>query len=518
MNFDQFPIVVTAGAADAPVSVDARPMRTYRPGGMEIAGERRVQALAFCNPLTTIQYIRRVCKGAARSAGFAIATLLFVSVGIQPALAQDVELIRDTEIERVLKSYEDPLLVAAGIDPATVRLYLVNDPEINAAATQSPLQGEEEDILVNTGTFLQLKTPNQMIGILAHETGHIAGGHLIRDVSAMQKASIPMLIGMAVGIAAMAAGGGGNAGMGAIMLGQQAAESQFMAFSRTQEGTADQMGQKFLLKTHQSGRGMLEVFEKFANDDARSAYYQMAFVSDHPADRERIDLLAREVDASPYKDAPDSPEAIHEFHMIQAKLSGYLSKPDTVLQRYPMTDQSEEGHYARAMAYFRQPDMKMALDEIDALVKLEPKNPYFWEVLGQINVEMAHPDKGIAPYQKSVDLMPDAPLLRIDLAAAQLATEKPALAKPALENLRIALQQENDNTFAWYETAQAYSQLGNEPMANLSTAELDYSAGNMGGAAHFATIAAQGLPKGSPDWQRANDIMAVIGPQRRRRE
>jgi predicted Zn-dependent protease len=471
--------------------------------------------LTFCNPLKAILF-GKARPSALRAAGFLLPALVFFSLGVQPAVAQDVELIRDTEIERVLKSYEDPLLVAAGIDPATVRLYLISDPEINAEATQSPIANEEEDILVNTGTFLQLRTPNQIIGILAHETGHIAGGHLIRDTTAMQKASIPMLIGMAVGIAAIAAGAGGDAGMGAIMMGQQAAMAQFLAFSRAQEATADQMGQKFLLKTHQSGRGMEEVFEKFANENAMSAYYLSPFVSDHPADRERIDLLDREVNASPYKDAQDSAEVVHEFHMIQAKLSGYLSNPQAVLVRYPLSDQSEEAHYARGMAYFRQPDMAKALDEINALVKEEPKNPYFWEVLGQINVEMAQPMKGVGPYQKAVDLLPDAPLLRIDLAAAQLATERPALAKPALDNLKIALRQENDNTFAWYETAQAYSQLGNEPMANLSTAELDYNAGNMRDAAHFATVAAQALPKGSPDWQRANDIMAVITPQQRR--
>jgi predicted Zn-dependent protease len=434
----------------------------------------------------------------------------------QPAAAQSVELIRDTEIERVLKSYEDPILVAANIDPATIKLYLVSDPEINAAATQSPMASETEDIIVNTGTFLQLDSPNQVIGILAHETGHIAGGHLIRDVAAMQKASIPMLIGMAVGIIAMAKGAG-EGGMGAIMLGQQAAEAQFMAFSRVQEATADQMGQKFLLKTHQSGRGMLSVFEKFADEDAMSAYYQTPFISDHPADRERIDLLTREVEASPYKDVPDSPEAIHEFHMIQAKLAGYLSNPEAVLQRYPLNDQSEEAHYARAMAYFRQPDLKKALQEINILIKEEPKNPYFWEVLGQIYVNMAQPQKGVGPYQRAVDLLPDAPLLRIDLAAAQLAIDRSPLAKPALENLKIALQQENDNAFGWYEMAQAYSELNNEPMANLSTAELDYNSGNMREAARFATLAAHDLPKGSPDWQRANDIMAVIGPQQPQR-
>ncbi|HUJ03443.1 MAG TPA: M48 family metalloprotease [Rhizomicrobium sp.] len=425
----------------------------------------------------------------------------FLAAGIAPASAQPLSLIRDTEIERVLHSYEDPILKVAGLDPAAVKIYIVNDPSINAFVA------EGQNIFINTGLLMQLKTPNQVIGVMAHETGHIAGGHLIRDTAAVQKASIPMLIGMAVGIAAMIAGAG-DAGMGAIMMGQQAAQSQFMSFSRVQEATADQMGQRFLRETHQSGRGMLEVFEKFAHEEAGMKMDPL-YMS-HPASRERIDLLQQLVDASPYRDVKDSPEALHEFHMIQAKLAGYLSDPATVLTRYPPSDTSEEARYARAMAYFRMPDLKLALSEIESLVQQEPKNPYFWEVQGQIYVDMSQPEKGIAPYQTAVNLLPDAPLLRISLAAAELATERPAYAKPALDNLNVALQQENDNTFGWYEAAQAYSTLGNQPMADLSTAERYYSAGAMPMAAQFARRAEASLTKGTPDWERANDILIAV--------
>ncbi|HEX3652556.1 MAG TPA: M48 family metalloprotease [Rhizomicrobium sp.] len=425
------------------------------------------------------------------------------------AFAQGIDLVRDAEIERVMRGYEDPILKAAGIDPHTVRLYLVNDPEINAFATQSPVPGESESIFVNTGSFLQLQTPNQLIGILAHETGHIAGGHIIRDSSAIQKASIPMLLGVALGAAIMALGGG-EAGMGVMALGQQAAQAQFFQFSRAQEGTADQMGQKFLRETHQSGRGMLEVFSKFADMEAEITYgHNTPLITDHPLSRERIDLLQQLVDSSPYKDVKDSPAVVHEFRLIQAKLAGFLYKVDTVLQRYPDSNQSEEAHYARAIAYFRKPDMKKAIAEANTLIKLDPKNPFYWEVLGQIYVEMSQPQNGILPYQKSVDLAPDEPLLRLSLAAAQIATGKPQFAKPALDNLKIVLRQENNNSFAWYESAQAYSDMGNEPMANLSTAELDYNIGNFGAAAHFATVAQHKLAAGSPDWQRAMDILAV---------
>jgi predicted Zn-dependent protease len=203
--------------------------------------------------------------------------------------------------------------------------------------------------------------------------------------------------------------------------------------------------------------------------------------------------------------------------MAQAKLAGFLDNVDMVLTHYPSSDNSEEAHYARAVAYFRQPDLQKALAECDTLIKLEPNNPYFWELEGQIYVNMSKPEKGVPAYQKSVDILPDAPLLRISLAAAQLATEKPVLAKPALENLKTALRQENDNSFAWFEAAQAYSEMGNEPMANLSTAERYYNIGAMPAAAHFAMMAQKKLPQGSPDWQRATDIMAVSGPDAKKR-
>jgi len=464
--------------------------------------------LAFCNPFervtrASVSFIRPMLV-----AGVSLAMSLCLSA--EPAVAQGIDLIRDTEIERVLKSYEDPIATAASLDPAAIKIYIVNDSSINAFVA------EGQNIFVNTGLFMQLKTPNQVIGVMAHETGHIAGGHLLRDTSAMNKASVPMLIGLAVGIAAMAMGAG-EAGMGAIMLGQQAAMSQFMSFSRVQEATADQMGQRFLRATHQSGEGMVEVFEKMANEAAMHGAFKNPFISDHPADRERIDLLQRLADASPYRDVKDSPESVHEFHMIQAKLAGFLATVDSVLVRYPVSDKSEEARYARAIAYFQKPELALALSEINSLIKDEPKNPYFYEVLGQIYVSMGQPEKGVGPYQKAVNAQPDAPLLRVLLASAQLATDKPILAKPALDNLKIALQQENDDTFAWYETAQAYSTLGNQPMADLSTAEQYYYAGVMGKAALFAKRAAHNLPEGSADWERANDIMAVAGPQANQR-
>lgn len=446
--------------------------------------------------------VRKIRHGA----GIVLCAISAFCIAAQPAVAQALQLVRDTEAERLLKSYEDPILVAAGLDPLAVKMYIVQDPAINAFAA------EGQNIFVNTGLLQQLHSPNEVIGVLAHETGHIAGGHLIRDTSAISKAMVPMLIGVAAGVAAMIAGAG-EGGMALIGLGMTASQAQFMQFSRVQEATADQMGQRFLRQTHQSGQGMLDVFERLADEEAMSAYKVDPMVMDHPASRDRIDLLQRLVEASPYKDVKDSPEAAHAFRMLQAKLAGFLDPVDLVLSHFPASDMSEEAHYARAVAYFREPELQKALAECDQLVKIEPRNPFFWELMGQIFVDMSRPESGVPPYQKSVELLPDAPLLRVSLAAAQLATEKTLLAKPALDNLKIALRQENDNTFAWFEAAQAYSELGNEPMANLSTAERYYNAGAMPAAAHFAMLAQKKLAQGTPDWQRASDIMAVAGPE-----
>ncbi|HTT96789.1 MAG TPA: M48 family metalloprotease [Rhizomicrobium sp.] len=474
-------------------SVDAIPPHFYGRMNRTDGEQRKVQALTYCNP-----NYRRSAKIVAFLFGF-IGGLAALTA---PATAQGISLLQDTETERALRSYEDPILKVAGLDPHAVKMYIVNDPSINAFAA------EGQNIFVNSGLFIQLKTPNELIGVLAHETGHIAGGHLIRDSGAIQKAMIPMLISMVVGVAAIAAGGG-EAGMAIMGLGQTAAAAQFNEFSRPQEATADQMGQRYLRETHQSGEGMVHIFERMANESARA--HVDALATDHPADRDRVVALQAIADASPYANVMDTPEAQHEFDMIKAKMLGYLAPVKDVLVYYPPKNQSKPARYARAMAYMRQPNLKMALSEINSLIAEEPNNPYFHEMLGQIYVEMSQPEKGIGPYQKSVDILPDAPELRVSLAAAQLATEKKALAQPAIDNLKIALDQDSEDVFAWYEAAQAYSMLGNQPMADLATAERYYNASDAR-ALVFAERAEKALEPGSSDWQRANDIVAIVKP------
>ncbi len=464
--------------------------------------------MEFCNPLRVFSRIRSTLRGVARGIAFFCGFFGCLAAFAAPAAAQGLLLLRDTETERALRSYEDPLLKAGGVDPAGVKLYLVNDPSVNSFVA------EGQNMFIQTGMIMFAHNANELKGVMAHETGHIVAGHLSRDTQAIEKAMIPMLLSMVIGIAAIAAGAG-QAGMLILLGGQGVAEAQLNAFSRVQESTADQIAIKLLDKTHQSSRGLLATFERLADEEAMASDRIDPYAADHPVGRDRVALLETEVDASPYKDVPEDPAVEHQYEMLQAKLAGYIEPIQTIFNRYPLTDTSKPARYARAMAYSRKPDLQKALTEINSLIKDEPANPYFYEVLGQIYVSMAKPVLGVAAFQKCVDLMPDAPQLRVGLAAAQIATERPDLAQPALANLKIALQQEDDDSFAWFEAAQAYSMMGNEPMADLATAERYYNVGAMLPAAQFAIRARHGLSQGSPDWQRANDIVAVAVPMAR---
>lgn len=437
------------------------------------------------------------------AAGFAVALLAYAI----PAHAQGFGILRDTETEEMLRAYEAPLARAAGLPPESVKTLLVGDPSINAFAMQPA------NLYICAGMLLWLRTPNELIGVLAHETGHISGAHLTRGSYGIKKAMIPMLASLVAGVGAMLAGAG-EVGMVLMGLGQAVAEAQFMTFTRIQESSADQIAAKLLLATRQSPMGLYRTFQRFAQEDAMHSVYYRAnrFGSSHPVGQDRVFDLNQKVEASPYRDVQDSPQVLHTFQMVQAKLAGFVLPVKDALTRYPVTDTSAAARYARSFAYMRQPNFQKALAEITSLIQEEPNNPYFYEVRGQIQVSMAKPALAIPDYQKAVSLRPNAPQLRLALAGAQLATEDPALAQEALRNLKAALLVENDDIYTWYQTAQAYSRLNNEAMASLSTAELWYNVGDMRRALVFATRARGKLPQGGADWERAQDIIGAAGP------
>lgn len=439
-----------------------------------------------------------------RLAGFVAGIALGLAAVLHSGTAQAASLIRDTEIEKVLRHYGDPIFVAAGLDPKAVSIYIINDPSINAFVSGG------QNMFIYTGLIMKLETPNQLIGVMAHEAGHIAGGHLSRTSDAIAEASIPVIVTILAGIAAVALGAP-DAGIGLILGSQQIAQRSFLQYSRTQESAADQAGMTILTATGQSGRGMLDVFEKFAEQELLTFRRQDPYVRSHPLSRERIATLRERVEASPFADAVTPPEMQVEYDLIRAKLRGFVDRPDVTLRNYPLSDQSAPARYARAVAYFRWPQFDKSVAEIDSLLAEFPDNPYFHELKGQIEMERSNPKGAIAPYEESIRLEPDAPLLRVNLASALLATENESYTERARVELVSSLRDDNENAFAWYQLALAYSRLGDQGMADLASAERDFVLGNLPGALQFAIRAKQRLPQGTTYMQRCDDIIAIAG-------
>ena len=428
-----------------------------------------------------------------------VAALLLAAL---PAHAADRAGIRDAEIERILRAYSEPIFAAAGLDPKAVNMYIINDPSLNAFVSGG------QNVFMHTGMITTLKTPNELKGVIAHETGHISGSHLVRGPDAAAKAEIPMIIGMLAGVAAIAAGAP-DIGLGILIGAQSVAQREFLAYTRVQESAADQAGIKFMNATGQSPRGMYQVFDLFADQEALSGAKQDPFVRTHPLSRERAATLLNLVDSSPNKDKVDSPKDLAEYEMMKAKLRGFIEPPTVVLRRYPFSDTSAPARYARAAAYFRSADLDSALPQIDSLLKDQPSNPYFWELRGQMLVESSRPAEGVPAYRKSVQFAPHEPLLLIGLGSALLATEDQSLVAEAQKHLKAALKEEPENGMAWYFLADAYSRNGDEAMAALATAERYFALRRFGQAVSFAKRALPSFKENGRDWQRANDIIAI---------
>ena len=430
-----------------------------------------------------------------------VAALLSLAGAFQ-AQAADKTGIRDAEIERILRGYSEPLFTAAGLDAKSVNLYIIKDESLNAFVAGG------QNVFINTGMITTLKSPNELKGVIAHETGHISGGHLVRGMDAMGKAQVPMVIGMLAGVAAIAAGAP-DIGLGLLIGSQSIAQREFMSYSRTQEAAADQAGSKLLEATGQSPRGMQAVFDLFADQEALSGARQDPFIRTHPLSRERSSTLRSMVDRSAFKDRTDSEQDQRQYEMMVAKLRGFIEPPTVVLRRYPTSDQSKPARYARAAAFFRAADLERALPQIDSLLSEEPSNPYFWELRGQMLVESSRPGEGVPAYRKSVEYAPNEPLLRIGLGSALLATEQAASVPEAIKHLKAALRDEPENAMAWYYLADAHARSGDDTLASLATAERYFSIRRYAQAVSFAQRALPRLKENGRDWQRANDIIAI---------
>jgi predicted Zn-dependent protease len=424
----------------------------------------------------------------------------------QDAATRGAPLIRDTEIEQLMRDYSSPILKAAGLSKQNVKIVILNDRTFNAFVMDG------RHIFINAGALFDAKTPNEIIGVFAHETGHLAGGHLMKLREQLAAAQTASIIALLAGVGAAVAGsrsGNGGAGVGAIMAPQSAIQRSLLAYVRTQEDQADHAGVKFLNATGQSARGMLDLFKRLGDEALFNSRYIDPYLQTHPLPPERVAALEVLAKASPYFDRTDPPELQLRHDLMRAKLVGFLDRPDTVARRYPLGDHSLPARYARAISTYRNGDLRDALPQIDGLIQSEPNNPYFYELKGQALLEGGRPADAIAPMRRAVTLAHGAPLIDIMLGQALIATDNTKNAEEAVPLLRTALTFEPEAPDAYAQLAMAYGRKGDLANADLAAAQAAFNRGDIKTAAQLASRAKTRLPVGSPAWVQADDIVTL---------
>lgn len=432
-------------------------------------------------------------------------------------------IIRDAETESLIRTYAKPIFTAAGLGSQNIQIHIVNDRAFNAFVVDG------HNMFMNAGSLMMADTPNQVIGVIAHESGHITGGHLARLRSQVAKAKSAALMLQLIGLAAMAGGaiagapGAGQLGMGAAMGGTDAAIRSILAYRQNEESSADQAAVTFLNATKQSGRGMLETFGILA-EKLRGIQGINPYLMTHPMPQQRITQLRELVTSSPYYENKDSPELQFRHDLVRAKLSGFLDKPETAFNRYPMSDTSLPAVYARAIATYRQSGVDAAMPMIDQLITAQPRWPYFYEIKGQFLFESGKGTVAIPPLRQAVELAPNEPLIQIMLAQALLGANDPRYLDEAIRNLRTALARENTSAMGYRQLANAYARKAElakasgakknyMAQASLASAEAYFYEGRLDLAKVQAKRAKEGLVSGTPNWIRADDILAFEVPR-----
>src|SRR4051812_33554719 len=426
--------------------------------------------------------------------------------------------LRDTESEQLLREYTRPILRAAGLEKQNIQMVIINEAQFNAFVADG------RRIFVNYGAIMQSDTPNQIIGVMAHETGHLAGGHLSKMREQMAQAQTQMIIAMLLGAGAMAVGstrgsgsagnnGLANAGAAALAGPQEMIRRTLLSYQRQQEENADRAGVKFLTATQQSPKGMYETFKRFTSESLFAARGADPYLQSHPMPAERVASLQEFASTSPYWDKKDDPALQLRHDMVRAKISAFMERPETVYRRYPLSNDSMPARYARAISTYLHGDLRSSLAQIDALIAVQPNNPYFYEVRGQALLESAKPAEAIAPLRKAVALSNNAPLIEMLLGQALVGSDNKAYTDDAIRILRAAVAREPEAPIGFTQLAMAYGRKGDYAEADLASAQAAYLRGDNKTARELATRAKTRFAVGTPGWVKADDIVASKPPR-----
>ena len=411
--------------------------------------------------------------------------------------------IRDAEIEHTIRVYASPLLRAAGYEPQDVGLHILNDKALNAFVARG------QRIFMTSGLLMSADRPEQIVGVLAHEIGHITGGHLARLSGALDDARNQALIGQIIGFALGVLAKDGGVAAATSAKGSDIALKNLLKFSRTQERSADQVAVDLLDQTRSSATGLLEFFELLQDQELLVRARQDAYVVTHPLTQDRIAFVRKHVENSRYSgnQLPSLVKAMHD--RMVAKLKGFINPPSQTLKEYAADDSSVSARYARAMAFYRDSRMDEALELMDGLISQAPDDPYFHELRGQILFENGKLTEALPDYERAVNLRPQQPLLRVGLAHVQIELNRPDLIKSAVGNLEQALRYDRFMPLSWQLAATAYGRNGQLGISSLALAEYHLLLGRFLDARGQASKAMRILPENSPGWLRAQDIEAT---------
>ncbi len=443
----------------------------------------------------------------------ALITAAAVAWGSVPASAQDAKgppTLRDAEIEQLLRDYTRPILRTAGLEKQNIEITIINDRSFNAFVADG------RRIFVNYGALMDSQTPNQIIGVLAHETGHLAGGHLAKLREQLAQAQTQMIIAMLLGVGAMVAGARSNSNNGASSIGaaaisapQEVIKRNLLSYQRQQEENADKAGVKFLTATGQSAKGMYDTFKRFSDQILFAAQGSDPYLMSHPMPAERVNALEQLARSSPYWDKKDDPALQLRHDLMRAKISGFMDRPDTVARKYPSSNDTLPARYARAISTYRHGELRLALAQIDGLIREQPNNAYFYEVRGQALLEGGKPVEAIAPLRKAVQLSNNAPLIEMLLGQALVASDNTAYADEAIAILRAALSREPEAPIGYTQLAMAYGRKGNYAEADLASAQAAFMRGDTKTARDLASRAKTRFTIGTPGWVKADDIVSA---------
>jgi predicted Zn-dependent protease len=423
------------------------------------------------------------------------------------AHAQSVPIVRDAEIEALVRDYARPILQAAGLSKQGISIILVNDRRFNAFV-------DGRRIFINTGALVTAETPNEIIGVLAHETGHLAGGHQQRLRDQLARAQTMAIVASLLGVGAMAAGAAtdnsslAQSGMGIAAGGTEAARRGLLGYQRTEETTADRSAVLYLEKTKQSANGMLKTFKRFQSALSLSGTQVDPYQISHPMPQDRIANLEELATASPYFDAVDPPALQLRHDMMRAKIAAFSQGGSTLSRLFRNGQDPIAAAYGDAIYTYLHGNLRSALAKTDALIKAQPKNPYLYELRGDILLKSNKPKDAAASYAKAVSLDPNkSGLLQVSLGQALVAAGDQASLEKAVTILSTGLDRDKENVSGYRTLAQAHGMLGEIPEADLATAEGYFYAGSYNDAKIFAMRAQQTMKRGAPGWVRAQDII-----------